>query len=216
MKRHSSEPVRQQHEAPGLPSPKRTPGNRSRLSVRKLGERRRVTARRAAGTLAVVALAVVALGGCGGDAPAPSSDRGNASAQRAAPNIVEVAQVAGQFSTLIRAAIAADLAETLATGGPFTVFAPTDGAFADLPEGTVEALLADPETLKGILLHHVVAGRFTVEELRGMREIETLHGTKLRLENTADGLTVGGTYLLTANVGASNGIVHVITSVLVP
>jgi uncharacterized surface protein with fasciclin (FAS1) repeats len=176
----------------------------------------RFSSRRARPMVVAGAVALLALGGCGGDAEAPASQSGANASQRAAPNIVEVAQVAGQFSTLIRAAVAADLAETLATGGPFTVFAPTDGAFADLPEGTLDALLANPEALRGILLHHVVAGRFTVEELREMSEIETLQGTKLRLVTTADGLTVAGTYLLTANVGASNGIVHVITSVLVP
>lgn len=153
--------------------------------------------------------------GCG---EAPESPRADAAprAEREAPNIVEVAQVAGQFSTLLRAAQAAGLATTLAEEGPFTVFAPTDGAFADLPEGTVEALLADPDALRGILLYHVVAGTHTLADLREVSELESVEGSVLRFENTDRGLTVNGTFLLTADVRASNGIVHVITSVVTP
>jgi uncharacterized surface protein with fasciclin (FAS1) repeats len=129
---------------------------------------------------------------------------------------VEVAQVAGQFSNLLRAATAAGLAETLANDGPFTVFAPTDGAFADLPEGTLEGLLEDTDALGQILLYHVVPGTYTVAELREQTELETVQGQLLRIASTADGLTVNGTYLLTADIRASNGMVHVITSVLTP
>lgn len=136
--------------------------------------------------------------------------------QRSLGNIVEVAQAAGQFSTLIAAAQAAGLAETLANDGPFTVFAPTDGAFRGLPEGTVEGLLSDPDALTQILLYHVVPGTLKVADLRQVSELETVQGSTLAVEQTPQGITINGTYMLTADVTASNGMVHVITGVLVP
>ncbi len=161
-------------------------------------------------------LGLLALGACAGDQGDAPSPGAQASAERAAPSIVGVARVAGQFSTLLAAVEAAGLTSTLEEDGPFTVFAPTDGAFANLPEGTVEGLLDDPDALATVLLHHVVPGRLTQAELRGRSELETAGGTTLQVRNTEQGITIEGTYLLTADVGASNGIVHVITSVLVP
>ncbi len=162
----------------------------------------------------VLAAALLLAAGCGdtSEARPGTAER----AERAQPSIVEVAQVAGQFSTLLRAAEAAGLAVTLAEDGPFTVFAPTDGAFAELPDGTLEGLLDDPEALGQILLYHVVPGTYTVADLREESELETVQGESLQLAVTPDGLTVNGTYLLTADIRASNGIVHVITSVLTP
>jgi transforming growth factor-beta-induced protein len=159
-----------------------------------------------------LALFMVGATGCG-DASEAAPDR---TAQRSLGNIVEVAQAAGQFSILIRAAQAAGLAETLANDGPFTVFAPTDGAFRALPEGTVDALLADPEALAPILLYHVVPGTLKVADLRGVSELETLQGETLSVAQTPQGITINGTYMLTSDVAASNGMVHVITAVLVP
>ncbi len=161
--------------------------------------------------LALAALA--ALGGCGDASDAPTPAR---TAQPSLGNIVEVAQAAGQFSTLIAAAQAAGLAETLANDGPFTVFAPTDGAFRALPEGTVDALLADPETLAGILLYHVVPGTLKVADLRRTTELRTVQGEVLTVAETPQGITINGTHMLTSDVSASNGVVHVITAVLVP
>lgn len=160
---------------------------------------------------------MVLLGTACGDAPEASPRDGT----RGAPSqprhsIVEVAQVAGQFSTLLAAVDAAGLTETLEGDGPFTVFAPTDGAFANLPEGALESLLDDPEALSRILLHHVLSGRLTTGEIRERSELETVQGGTLRVDSTPRGVTIDDTYLLTADVPASNGIIHVITSVLLP
>lgn len=133
-------------------------------------------------------------------------------------NIVQVAVEAGSFNTLVAAVKAAGLAETLQGPGPFTVFAPTDAAFAKLPAGTVEALLADKEKLTGILTYHVVSGKV----LAG--DIVKAHGAK---PNTVNGLPldivvrdgkvfVNGTQVVTADIVASNGVIHVIDSVLLP
>jgi len=153
------------------------------------------------------------LAGCG---DAPQGDEPAARSQGPSNSIVEVAQVAGQFSALLRAAEAAGLAETLHEDGPFTVFAPTDGAFADLPEGVLDDLMDDPDALAEILLYHVVSGEYRLEELRGMSEIETLQGGFLVLEDGPRGLRIDGSNTLTTNVGARNGIIHVITEVLTP
>jgi len=155
---------------------------------------------------------VLLLAACGDSAEAPRAQ----TAQRDLGTIVEVAQVAGQFSTLLAAVEAAGLTATLQGEGPFTVFAPTDGAFANLPEGTVDALLADPEALAQVLLYHVAPGALKVSDLRQVDQLETAQGDLLQVESTAQGLTVNGTYLLTADVTASNGVIHVITAVLVP
>ncbi len=152
---------------------------------------------------------------CGSE---PRSQVATDRAQGAPPrsNIVEVAVVAGQFSTLLRAVEAAGLKSTLEGDGPFTVFAPTDGAFAMLPEGTVEGLLQDRDALQSVLLYHVVPGRISARELREKTQLETVQGKPLTVAMTDQGVTINGTYLLTADVPASNGVIHVITSVLVP
>ena len=131
-------------------------------------------------------------------------------------SIVETAQAAGQFSALLEAVEAAGLTATLQNEGPFTVFAPTDGAFARLPDGAMDDLLQDPEALSEILLYHVVSGEYTQEELRELDSLETVQGGTLELEDTRQGLFIGGSNILTANVRARNGIVHVITEVLIP
>jgi len=153
------------------------------------------------------------LAGCG---DAPEGEEPPARSQAPSSSIVEVAQVAGQFSTLLRAAEAAGLAQTLHEDGPFTVFAPTDGAFAGLPEGLLDELMDDPDALAEILLYHVVSGEYRLEELRGMSELETLQGGVLSLEDGPQGLRIDGSNTLTTNVGARNGLIHVITEVLTP
>lgn len=130
-------------------------------------------------------------------------------------NIVEVASDAGSFSTLLAAAQAAGLAETLQSGGPFTVFAPTDEAFAKLPDGTVEALLNDPDTLRSILLYHVVSGKAESGQVVQLSSVETLQGGRLAVDAT-DGVKIGGANVVSADIQASNGVIHVIDSVLIP
>jgi uncharacterized surface protein with fasciclin (FAS1) repeats len=130
-------------------------------------------------------------------------------------NIVETARDAGSFTTLLTAVDAAGLGETLAEGGPFTVFAPTDEAFASLPEGTVESLLQDPATLTGILTYHVVAGRVTAEDAAGLSSATTVQGSELPVSSEG-GIHVGDASVVSADIEASNGIIHVIDRVLLP
>jgi len=146
-----------------------------------------------------------------------SSKMKDKAAQAAAEqmNIVEVASSAGTFNTLLTAAKAAGLAETLATGGPFTVFAPTDEAFAKLPEGTVEGLLKDTEKLKAVLLYHVVSGTVMAKDVAGIRSAKTLQGGEVKV-TTANGVMINNARVVTADVGASNGVIHVIDTVLLP
>ncbi|MEQ8861440.1 MAG: fasciclin domain-containing protein [Pseudomonadales bacterium] len=130
-------------------------------------------------------------------------------------NIVEVADKAGSFTTLIAALNAAGLAETLAGDGPFTVFAPTDAAFAALPEGTVESLLADKEALTKVLTYHVVAGKVGAADVAAMSPLTTLQGSTLTV-GTDGGVTIQGAGVVSADVAASNGVIHVIDTVLIP
>ena len=131
-------------------------------------------------------------------------------------SIVDIAVADGRFETLVAAVQAAELAETLAGEGPFTVFAPTDDAFAKLPEGTVEALLADIPTLTNILLYHVVDGAVLAEVVVTLEEAETLLGEKvsIRLE---DGMVyLNDAQVIITDILADNGVIHVIDTVLLP
>ncbi len=133
-----------------------------------------------------------------------------------APDLVDVAADAGAFTTLLAAAEAAGLVDTLRSEGPFTVFAPTDEAFAQLPEGTVESLMADPEALRTVLLYHVVAGRVTAEQVVGLTQAESLEGSSLRISVHGEMVHVDDARVVTADVSAANGVIHVINSVLIP
>jgi transforming growth factor-beta-induced protein len=135
-----------------------------------------------------------------------------------AGTIAEVAQADGRFSTLLAALEAADLAETLAGEGPFTVFAPTDDAFAALPEGTVETLLLpeNQEQLQAILLYHVVAGEVLAEQVVELESADTVGGqpVSIRVENGT--VFINDAQVLITDIPASNGVIHVIDSVLLP
>ena len=130
-------------------------------------------------------------------------------------NIVETAREAGSFTTLLAAVEAAGLQDTLASGGPFTVFAPTDEAFAKLPAGTVESLLDQPTRLAEVLTYHVVPGRVTAADAAAMRSAPTVHGDELPLSFNG-GVHVAGAAVVNADVEASNGVIHVIDRVLLP
>jgi len=134
----------------------------------------------------------------------------------ASPDLVEVAAGAGNFSTLLAAAEAADLVGLLKGEGPFTVFAPTDDAFAALPEGTVEALLADPEALANILAYHVVAGRVTSAQVVELSEAETLQGGSVSIMLHDGTVMVDAANVVAVDIEASNGIIHVIDAVMIP
>ena len=132
-------------------------------------------------------------------------------------NIVETAAAAGSFTTLLAAAEAAGLVDVLQSDGPFTVFAPTDEAFAALPEGTVEALLADPDALREILLYHVVAGRVLASDVVGLNSAETVQGSSIAISIDGDTVVLNGAANVVAvDVEASNGVIHVIDAVILP
>ncbi|MBK8100817.1 MAG: fasciclin domain-containing protein [Planctomycetes bacterium] len=133
-------------------------------------------------------------------------------------DLVATAQKAGAFQTLLKAAVAAGLADTLANGGPFTVFAPTDAAFAKLGDATITELLqpANKERLASILKHHVVAGRVMAAQAVKLTSAKTIGGTELKLAVQGKTLTIGGANVTQADVIAGNGVIHVIDAVLLP
>jgi transforming growth factor-beta-induced protein len=131
-------------------------------------------------------------------------------------DIVDTAAAAGNFTTLLAAAEAAGLVDALKGEGPLTVFAPTDEAFAKLPAGTLENLLANPEALADILLYHVAEGRLTAKDVTERGFIATLLGRQLAITSMRDSVRVNNANVVAADVEASNGIIHVIDTVLVP
>lgn len=132
-----------------------------------------------------------------------------------AKDIVDTAADAGAFTTLLAAAEAAGLVETLKGDGPFTVFAPTDDAFAALPEGTVEGLLADTDALTAILTYHVVPGAVMSGDLSDGMTAATVNGAEVTI-SVGDMVMVNDATVTTADIEATNGVIHVIDSVLMP
>jgi len=133
-------------------------------------------------------------------------------------DIVDTAVAAGSFTTLVAAVTAAGLVETLKGPGPFTVFAPTDEAFAALPAGTVDELVKpeNKEKLTAILLHHVLPGAIKSTDVDGKTlDSATAGGTTVHVDGT-DGVTVGGAKVVTADIACTNGIIHVVDSVILP
>ena len=140
-------------------------------------------------------------------------------APTAAPvgDIVSVAGAAGSFKTLLAAATAAGLVDTLKGAGPFTVFAPTDAAFAALPAGTLDALLKDPAKLKDILLYHVVSGKVTADQVVKLTSALTVEGKPIKITVKDGTVYLNDTVkVVTTNIPASNGVIHVIDAVLLP
>ena len=131
-------------------------------------------------------------------------------------DIVDTAVEAGSFTTLVAAVEAAGLVETLKGEGPFTVFAPTDDAFAALPEGTVEGLLEDPDALAEILTYHVVPGAVMSGDLEDGMMAETVQGQPVTIGISYGDVTVNGANVVTADIEASNGVIHVIDAVIMP
>ena len=138
------------------------------------------------------------------------------SAQMNEKDIVTVAVEAGSFKTLAAALEAAGLIETLQGEGPFTVFAPTDEAFAKLPAGTVEALLKDKEALTKILTYHVVPGKVMAAQVVGLSEANTVAGIKASIKVSNGMVWVGGSKVVTTDIQASNGVIHIIDTVMLP
>ncbi len=136
--------------------------------------------------------------------------------QAADMNIVETAIAAGNFTTLVAAIQAAGLVEALSGEGPFTVFAPTDAAFAALPAGTVEGLLADKEKLTAVLTYHVVPGIVMAEEVVELNKAETLQGESVKIKVKKGVVTIDDATVVTTDIMTSNGVIHVIDAVLLP
>jgi uncharacterized surface protein with fasciclin (FAS1) repeats len=130
-------------------------------------------------------------------------------------DIVDVAISAGSFNTLVAAVQAAGLVDTLKGAGPFTVFAPTDDAFAKLPAGTVEALLADIPQLTKILTYHVVPGKVMAADVMGLTSATTVQGGNITI-NTEGGVKVDEANVVQTDIEADNGVIHVIDAVILP
>ncbi|WP_017298027.1 fasciclin domain-containing protein [Nodosilinea nodulosa] len=130
-------------------------------------------------------------------------------------NIVDTAVSAGSFNTLVAAVKAAGLVDTLKGTGPFTVFAPTDDAFAKLPTGTVDALLKDVPKLKKILTYHVVSGKVMAADVTKMTSATTVEGSDVKID-ASEGVKINDSTVTTADVAADNGVIHIIDTVLMP
>lgn len=173
-------------------------------------------------TFALLPLALL-IAACGGDdatndtAAVPADTMGTAPAPPT-NTLVDAAAADRRFSTFARALEAAELTETLQNTGPFTIFAPTDSAFATLPPGTLDSLMtpAGRERLSNLLLYHVANGRLTSADIAHMEEIETVQGTMLPIMVTDSTLTVGSALITQPDLEADNGLIHAVNTVLVP
>ncbi len=168
------------------------------------------------GAVLLAAAGIAAIGmACGGDdeeeeaSPIPT-------APAATADIVDTAVAAGNFTTLAKALEEAGLVQTLKGEGPFTVFAPTDEAFAALPAGTLDSLLANKDELTKVLTYHVVAGRVTSDQVSTMTEATTVEGSKLMIRVENGQARINDATVVTADVQATNGVIHVIDRVLIP
>ncbi len=130
-------------------------------------------------------------------------------------DIVDTAVSAGSFKTLVTAVTAAGLGDTLKGPGPFTVFAPTDEAFDKLPAGTVESLLKDIPKLKKILLYHVVSGKVMAADVVKLKSADTVEGSSVKID-ASSGVKINDANVVSPDVAADNGVIHVIDTVLIP
>lgn len=130
-------------------------------------------------------------------------------------DIVDTAVKAGSFNTLLAAVKAAGLVDTLKGTGPFTVFAPTDEAFAKLPAGTVDGLLKDIPKLKQILTYHVVSGKVMAADVTKLKSAKTVEGSDVKID-ASKGVKINDSTVTTPDVAADNGVIHVIDAVLMP
>jgi uncharacterized surface protein with fasciclin (FAS1) repeats len=163
--------------------------------------------------VAVSAACAVAFGAVG---PASAAPRDAAASAAKTQNIVGTAAAAGKFDTLVSLVKEAGLAKTLKQDGPFTVFAPTDAAFAKVPKATLDELAGNRAKLRSVLLYHVAKGRLTAAKVVKRRSIDTLNGQRLRVRLRDTKVFVGGARVITADTRASNGVIHAINKVLIP
>jgi uncharacterized surface protein with fasciclin (FAS1) repeats len=157
--------------------------------------------------LGLVVLATLALSVTATASPAQTT---------AQANIVQTAQSSGQFTTLVKLLARAGLAGALEKPGPFTVFAPTDAAFAKVPKKTLGALLQNKAELRAVLLYHVVSGRDTAADVVKLTSAKTLNGQRVRIRVSSSHVFVSGAEVTKPDVMASNGVIHVIDRVLIP
>ena len=162
--------------------------------------------RAALAVLAVAALAGTGLSASAAVPSAPAQER----------DIVETAVAAGDFDTLAKLLTRAGLVDALKEPGPYTVFAPTDAAFAKLPKRRLNALKRSPAKLKAVLLYHVAAGRLEAADVVERSHIKTLNGKRVRIRVTNSKVFVNRARVTTPDVGAANGVIHVINRVLIP
>lgn len=175
--------------------------------------------RKKATTAAVVAqTALVMMFVAAVPASAGHHESGDYHSMKKNPDIVDVAVAAGDFSTLAAALQAAGLVDTLKGDGPFTVFAPTDEAFAKLPAGTVETLLKpeNKEQLIAILTYHVVPGKVTAEQVVGLKSAKTVNGETLAVAVEKGQVQINEIDVVKADIMASNGVIHVVDEVILP
>ena len=159
-------------------------------------------------TLAALAALLLAVTG-------PASAGHHEMAKAKSKDIVGTAVEAGQFQTLAQALQAAGLVETLQGEGPFTVFAPTDEAFAKIPKQDLDALLADKEKLTAVLTYHVVSGRVMASDVVKADRAQTVQGQSVEID-TSNGVHVDGARVIATDIVASNGVIHVIDTVIMP
>ena len=131
-------------------------------------------------------------------------------------DIVEIAVDTPELSTLVTAVQVANLVDTLQSPGPFTVFAPTNTAFANLPDGVLDDLLANPRALRDVLLYHVASGKKNSRTLSRLTRLETVLGEHVTIEERKEGLYINDSKVIISDIKASNGIIHVINAVLIP
>jgi uncharacterized surface protein with fasciclin (FAS1) repeats len=156
-------------------------------------------------------LSVIALLGLAAAAVAPAP-----AADHAAKDIVDTAVAAGKFKTLVTAVKAAGLVDTLKGDGPFTVFAPTDEAFAKVPKDTLDALLKDKKALAGVLTYHVVPGKVLAADVVKLDSAATAQGKAVKIVAAGGKVTVNGATVVKTDIVCSNGVIHVIDAVLLP
>ena len=131
-------------------------------------------------------------------------------------NVLRMAEHAGTFNTLVKAVKAAGLEETLTGEGPYTIFAPTDEAFAKLPEGTLEKLMNDKDKLRSVLTYHVHAGKVMAKDVAKRSSLETVNGQKARVMVESHGVMIDRSSVTASDIKASNGVIHVIHTVMIP
>ncbi len=131
-------------------------------------------------------------------------------------DIVDTAVAAGSFNTLVTAVKAAGLVDTLKSAGPFTVFAPTDAAFAKLPPGALEGLLKDPAKLKAVLTYHVVSGDVMAADVVKLTSAKTVEGADVKISVKGGKVMINNAHVVKADIKCSNGVIHVIDTVIMP